>query len=207
MNVLIADDHPFTLNGTRSFVSELGYTVVGLCSSGKKALEEIRSKKPDIAILDINMPEMDGIMVLERIFNQGITTKVILLTMHKELSLYRKASEFNAYGYLLKEHAVTELKKCLETVAGGQRYLSESLREELIPDTSKTFETEILKLTFAERKVIELVAQNKTSREIGELLFISEKTVENHRTNIIRKLDLPKEKNALLSWALQNRKG
>ena len=206
MTVLIADDHPFTLHGTKTFVSELGYSVVGLCSSGKKALEEIRSKRPEIAILDINMPEMDGIAVLERIFILGIPTKVILLTMHKELSLYRKASEYNAYGYLLKEHAVSELKNCLRTVDSGNKYLSESLRSELIQDTNQNYETEIQKLSFAERKVIDLVAQNKTSKEIGELLFISEKTVENHRTNIIRKLNLPKEKNALLTWAIQNRK-
>jgi DNA-binding NarL/FixJ family response regulator len=206
MTVIIADDHPFTLHGTKSFVTEVGYTVVGLCTTGKKALEEIRSKRPDIAILDISMPEMDGISVLERVFNLGIPTKIILLTMHKELSLYRKASEYNAFGYLLKEHAVSELKNCLKAVADGTRYLSESLRAELIPDTNQNYESEIQKLSFAERKVIDLVAQNKTSKEIGELLFISDKTVENHRSSIIRKLNLPKEKNALLTWAIQNRK-
>jgi DNA-binding NarL/FixJ family response regulator len=205
ITVLIADDHPFTLNGTKSFVTELGYTVVGLCSSGKRALEEIRSKKPDIAVLDINMPELDGITVLEKTFNAGLSTKIILLTMHKELSLYRKASEFSIFGYVLKEHAITELKNCLEMVAKGERYLSESLRSELIQDTNEEYENEIQKLSFAERKVIELIAQNKTSKEIGNLLFISDKTVENHRTNIIRKLNLPKEKNALLTWALKNR--
>jgi DNA-binding NarL/FixJ family response regulator len=204
MNILIADDHPFTLNGTSSFVKELGYNVVGLCSTGKKAFEEVRSKKPDIAILDINMPEMDGIAVLERIFVMGISTKVILLTMHKELSLYRKACEYSIYGYVLKEHAVTELKNCLTAVTAGERYLSESLRKELVQDTHQSYETEIQKLSFTERKVIDLISQKKTSREIGELLFITEKTVENHRANIIRKLDLPKEKNALLVWALQN---
>lgn len=78
MNVIIADDHPFTLQGTKNFVSELGYTIVGLCSNGKKALDEIKSKKPDIAILDVSMPEMDGITVLERVGFLGLSTKVIL---------------------------------------------------------------------------------------------------------------------------------
>lgn len=205
MTILIADDHPFTLHGTSNFVAELGYTILALCSNGKKALEEILSKKPGIAILDINMPEMDGITVLERVFQLGLSTRVVLLTMHKEVSLYRKASEYNVAGYVLKEHTLLELQNCLAAVASGRNYVSDSLRDELVADTQDAYESEIQKLSFAERKVIELVALNKTSREISELLFITEKTVENHRSSIIRKLDLPKEKNALLVWVMANR--
>jgi DNA-binding NarL/FixJ family response regulator len=204
MTVLIADDHPFTLMGTLSFVKELGYTVIASCSDGKSALQLIRSERPDLAILDINMAGMDGISVLEKVSNTGLGTRIILLTMHKETSLYRKASQYNVFGYLLKEHAITELERCLSVVAAGNKYVSTSLFAGLIEDSSEDYQTQISKLSFAERKVIELIALKKTTKEIAQLLFISEKTVENHRTSIIRKLNLPKEKNSLLLWAIEN---
>jgi DNA-binding NarL/FixJ family response regulator len=203
MKILIADDHPFTLQGTKSFVESYGYKVIDTCSNGISALNLITLHLPDIAILDINMPGLDGLDVARKVQESKIKTKVILLTMHKEMTIFKKANEYGIYGYILKEHAQTELEKCLTEVKNGNRYVSEFLEDDLVVD-NKNNNDELIKLTLSERKIVELIAQQKTSKQIAELLFLSEKTVEGHRSNIIEKLGLPKEKNTLLIWAIQH---
>ena len=203
MKILIADDHPFTLQGTKSYVESYKHTVIDMCSNGISALNLIRLHSPDVAILDINMPGLDGLDVAKKVFENKLKTKVILLTMHKEMTIYKKATEYNIYGYILKEHAHTELKKCLQEVEKGNRYVSQFLQDDLIADVVNG-NNELSKLSLSERKIVELIAQQKTSKQIAELLFISEKTVEGHRTHIIEKLGLTKEKNTLLKWAIQN---
>lgn len=204
MNILIADDHPFTLQGTKSFVESYGYKVLDACSNGIAALNLIRLHHPDIAILDINMPGLDGLDVAKKVQEAKLNTKIILLTMHKEMTVYKKAKEYGIYGYILKEYAQTELQKCLDEVKIGNRYVSAFLEVDLIVDNS-SLDHSLAILTLSERKIIELITQQKTSKQIAELLFLSEKTVEGHRSNIIEKLGLPKEKNILLKWALQNK--
>ena len=203
MKILIADDHPFTLQGTKSFVESYGYKVIDVCSNGISAFNNIQLHSPDIAILDINMPGLDGLDVAKKVQENRLKTKIVLLTMHKEMTIYKKATEYGIYGYILKEHAQTELKKCLQEVKKGNCYVSEFLENDLFVD-NKNNNDELSKLTLSERKIVELVAQQKTSKQIAELLFLSEKTVEGHRSNIIEKLGLPKEKNTLLIWAIQH---
>ncbi|MEO8517457.1 MAG: response regulator transcription factor [Flavobacterium sp.] len=202
MKILIADDHPFTLQGTKSFVESYGYKVADACSNGISALNLIILHQPDIAILDINMPGLDGLDVAKRVQEDKMWTKVILLTMHKEMTLYKKATEYGVYGYILKEHAQTELEKCLDEVKKGNKYVSPFLEDDLII-SSQTNLGDLANLTISERKILEQVAQQKTSKQIAELLFLSEKTVEGHRSKIIEKLGLPKEKNSLLKWAMK----
>lgn len=202
MNILIADDHPLTLQGTRSFLESNGYRVVDTCSNGTAAFSRIQLLMPDVAVLDINMPGMDGLDVAGKIQEHKIRTKVVLLTMHNEITLFNKSQEYGVYGYILKEYALTELKNCLETVRSGKRYVSESLRRNLVADMSQS-DDELSKLTFSERKIVELIIQQKTTKQIADLLFLSEKTIEGHRSNIIEKLGLPKEKNILLKWAMR----
>lgn len=204
MRILIADDHPFTLMGTKAFVESLKFNVEDVCSNGITALNLIKSHQPDIAILDINMPGLDGLEVLEKVFTQKLKTKVILLTMHKEMTVFKKASQYEVSGYILKENAQEELALCLEVVVKGHQYVSKNLERELHIDSSNQTEDQLNTLTFTEKKILELVAQQKTSKQIAEMLFISEKTVEGHRTNIIQKLGLPKEKNTLLIWAMKH---
>ena len=203
MKVLLADDHPFTLQGTKSYIESIGYKVINTCSNGVSALNLIKLHSPDIAILDINMPGLDGLDVSKKVFKNKLKTKIILLTMHKEMTIYKNAKQYNIYGYILKEHASTELEKCLLAIKNGNRYVSEHLQDDLIVDNQKKL-TELTQLTLAERKIVSFIAEQKTSKQIAELLFLSEKTVEGHRTNIIEKLGLPKEKNTLLKWAIQN---
>lgn len=208
MAILIADDHPFSLQGTKAFVESLGYTVSDICSNGITALNMIKVHQPQIAILDINMPGMDGLEVLEKVFTERLNTKVVLLTMHREMTIYKKASACNVYGYLLKNFAAAELETCLEEVCKNRKYISSHITQELV-NNHTGIDDDIVKLSFTEKKIFELIIQHKTSRQISDLLFIAEKTIEGHRRNMIEKLGLPKEKNALLHFAAQylERKG
>lgn len=205
MKILIADDHPFTLQGTKSYVESYGYTDIDACSNGTAALNLLKLNTHDIAILDINMPGLDGLDLAKAVYENGWKTKVILLTMHKEMTIYKKAQEYKIFGYILKENAHPELQKCLKQIIANQPYISVKLEDDLAHGNSKA--TALLnKLTLSERKILELIKLQKTSKQIAELLFLSERTVEGHRSNIIEKLELPKEKNALLIWALQHSK-
>lgn len=204
MRILIADDHPFTLAGTKAFVESLNYTVEDICSNGIAAFNLIVTHQPHVAILDINMPGLDGLEVLEKVAQQKLPTKIILLTMHKERTIYNKAKSLGVLGYVLKENAQEELGFCLKAIIKGELYISKNLESELHIDSANKPEEFLNKLTFTEKKILELVAKQKTSKQIAEMLFVSEKTVEGHRTNIIQKLELPKEKNALLIWAMKH---
>lgn len=200
---VIADDHPMTLLGTKGFVENLGHRVMETATNGIAALNLIVVHQPNAAILDVNMPGMDGIAVVMALNAKHIPTRVILLTMHREMSLYQRATELNVWGYVLKDRAEEELQNCIETVLKGERFVSPGLLSDLLPDPANNLAL-LDQLTVTERKIVELVAQRKTTKQIAELLFISEKTVEGHRSHIIEKLKLPKEKNALLIWALSN---
>ena len=127
MKILIADDHPFTLQGTKSFVESYGYKVIDTCSNGISALNLVLLHLPDVAILDINMPGLDGLEVAKKVQEAKIKTKVILLTMHKETTIYKKAMQYEIFGYILKEHAQTELEHCLVEVKNGNKYISSFL--------------------------------------------------------------------------------
>lgn len=203
-NILIADDHPLTLFGTKAFVEHLGYKVIETCSNGLSAYTLIKVHKPKIAILDINMPGLSGLEILEKIHTEGLQTKVILITMHKEYSIYKKALEYNVGGYLIKETATNELDLCIKVVLSGNNYLSESVRNELVLDNAQQGSEELNKLTLMEQKIIELIREQKTSKQIADVFFVSEKMVEKYRSSIVEKLGLPKEKNVLLKWAMNN---
>ena len=201
MKILLADDHLMILQGTKSYLESLGYTIDELCSNGRVALNLIEMRKPDIAILDINMPEMSGLEVAKNVQIRKLPCKIVLLTMHNENNIYKKAMEYGVYGYLLKNFSGNEIDECLKTVAQNERYTSPHLAAKLITNDA---DDSLAKLSITERKIVELISQQKNNKQIGELLFISERTIEWHRRNIIEKLDLPKGKNTLLTWTLQN---
>lgn len=198
--IVIADDHPLTLAGTASFVQNLGYQIKAMCNNGISAYNSITLHNPELALLDINMPGMDGLDVLQVLADRRLRTRVILLTMHNEYDIYQKAKDLGVWGYVIKEEAMTELKPCIESVLKGEHWAS----NKLINQHSAIAESRLNDLTMVEQKIIDLVKGNKSTKQIADLLFISEKTVEKHRSRIIEKLNLPKEKNALLHWAIQN---
>jgi DNA-binding NarL/FixJ family response regulator len=203
--VIIADDHPITLAGIKTFVEKLGYIVLSTYNNGTNAYNNIASLKPDIAILDLSMPGMNGLEVLEKVRKHNKTIKIIIYTMYTETTLFDKAVKLGVNGYILKEFAIEELETCLETLKFKKEWFSPRLNETLVFKETDTAQEKMLALSPAERKIVSLIAQEKNSKHIADMLFISEKTVENHRSNIIKKLQLPATKNALLIWALEHK--
>lgn len=205
--ILLADDHPITVMGTKGFVESLGYTVVDVCDNGIAAYNSILARQPHIALLDMSLPGMSAIEILEKMARQRSRTKVVVLTMHNEASIFNRARALGAKGYVLKEFAVRELQTCLAEVSNNKSWFSPKLTQALVTNTRHTDSESFRRLSFSEQKIVQLIAREHTSKAIAQLLFLSEKTVENHRSNIIKKLGLPAEKNALLIWALKNSGG
>jgi DNA-binding NarL/FixJ family response regulator len=199
--IILADDHPILLKGLGDFLSDLGYIILGTAKDGLSAFNLIKEFSPDLAILDMEMPLMTGLEIAAKC--QGQKTKIILLTFHKELYLYQQAKELNLSGYILKEFALDDLSTAISKIMEGGQFFSEKIFEELMEDSIDQNENP---LTPSEIKIVRLIAQGLSSKEIAELLFVSERTVEKHRSNMISKLNLEKKHNSLLVWAQQNKK-
>lgn len=185
------------------------YNIVSTENNGLKAYESIKRFKPDIAILDISMPVMTGLDVVREINKEECESKFMILTMYNDEEYFSKAIDLGVKGYILKENAEDELLDALKTIMTGKHYISPALTEFLIIKNKKKKSIiqkhpAIEDLTQTERKVLTLLAENKTSREIAKELFISPKTVENHRSNIITKLGL-KGRNQLFLFAFKNK--
>lgn len=200
--IIIADDHPLLLKGLSDFLMEKGYNVVGSGNDGREAYNLIVQEQPDIAILDIQMPFMSGIEIAQKCRTNNIPTKIVLITLHKEKELYQKAKDLNIFGYILKEFALEEIETCIQTVKTGKPFFSEKLKE--LIGVVFYEDSELNKLTPSEKKILKLIAQDKTNKEIASQLFISYRTVEKHRSNIITKLCLEPKTNSLLIWAKEN---
>lgn len=200
--IITADDHPLLLKGLNDFLLEKGYTILDSATNGKKAFELIKKLQPDIAILDIQMPELSGLEIAKLCNNLKIKTKIIIITFHKEASLYFEAKELKIYGYLLKDFAIEEIENCISSVLENRPYFSKKIKD-LLHLKSNTNQI-LVDLTPSERKILKYIANDKTNKEIADLLFISPRTVEKHRSNIIQKLNLESKTNALLIWAKEN---
>jgi DNA-binding NarL/FixJ family response regulator len=209
--LLIADDHPIFRKGLMDLLQHSFPKVKIIeCHNGTEAIDGILKQKPDIAILDINMPEANGLDVCKRVIKEQSTTKIIILTMYQEKEMIKNAMLSGAMGYILKDNAVDEIMDCVNTVANGENYIGTAMlpyhNELSIEDKKKQQLVEGLKaLSQAELKTLKLVSQNKTSKEISELLFLSEKTVENYRSRICQKLELPPRNNSLVIWISENK--
>lgn len=200
--IITADDHPLLLKGLNDFLTENSYNLIGSAVNGNDAYALIASQKPDIAILDIQMPGLSGLGIAKKCLENKLNTKIILITFHKEASLYFEAQELKIYGYLLKDFAMEELENCLSSVINGTPYLSKKIKETLELTSPKNNKLKLL--TPSERKILKHIAADKTNKEIADLLFISPRTVEKHRSNIIIKLELEPKTNSLLIWAKEN---
>ena len=207
--ILIADDHPIFRKGLAEVISSGSeYSVIAECGDGVSALRMIKELKPDVALLDIQMPKLTGFEVLKAVNEAQLTTNVIFLTMHSEENIFEKAMDLGAKGYLLKESVTDDILLCLKNVLAGRFYVSGSISDYLIRLTTKlkagNERTGLQKLTSTEMKVLKLIAEKLSSKEIAERLFVSVRTVENHRNNICIKLDLHGA-NALLPFAIENK--
>jgi len=186
IRTLIADDHIMFRQGLITLLNTAeDIDIVAECGDGRKALELIRSLEPDIAVLDISMPLMDGISIAQSIRTMGIATHVIMLTMHDDVLVYTRAVSAGASGYILKDDAYEELLNALRTVAAGGSAISPSMRNVSLEPDLRTPD-----LTEREKQILRLIAHGCTNRMIAEHLGISIKTVNNHRANLMGKLNL-----------------
>lgn len=204
ISILAADDHPILLKGLRDELLNLGYNVLEGAANGLKALEIIISKKPKIAILDINMPFLTGFEVIEKCQLESLKTKFIILTYYKEKGFVLKAKNMNISGYLLKDEPISEIHKCIQEVLNGKFYASKTFEDVFNNEISPEIE-KIKFLSPSERTIIRLVADENTSKQIAEILSISIRTVDKHRSNIITKLDLPSTSDSLFFWVKSNK--
>lgn len=200
--VVIADDHPILLKGLYDFLSESGLDIVGIANEGQSALTQIIRFKPQLAILDMEMPNKTGLEIASECKKLDLRTKVILLTLHKELYLYHQAKQLNLSGYILKEFALEDLSKAISIILGGGQFFSEKIFEGI---KESKFQSNENALTSSEIKILRYIAEGFATKEIANKLFISERTVDKHRSNMIVKLQLEKKHNSLLIWAQKNR--
>jgi DNA-binding NarL/FixJ family response regulator len=161
-------------------------------------------QKPDIAILDVQMPKLDGFEVAKIVIKEKLATKIIFLTMFKDVELIKKVFDLGVKGYVLKENAVNDIVTCIESVAENKFFISPQASDLLFKQKEQKKKPVDEKLTHSEKKILSLIAQDKSSKEIAEELFVSVKTIENHRSNICKKLGITGN-SALLIYALKNK--
>lgn len=204
ISIIVADDHPILLNGLIEELRKFNYRVVSGADNGAKALDKIIDLKPQIAILDVEMPYLSGIEVIQKCREKNLPTKFIILTSHKEKGLILQTQELQIMGYLLKDEPFSEVHRCIQSILKGEPYYSKTFNDiisnEISPELDK-----IRFLSPSERTIIRLVAQDMSSKEIGIQLSISSRTVEKHRANIISKLGLDSHMDALSLWAKENK--
>src|SRR5262249_28669388 len=169
--------------------------VVGEAGDGVRALAQIQQLKPDVAVLDIDMPEMDGLTVAREIQRKKIAVQIVLLTIHREEELFQEALNLALKGYVLKDTATTTTIASIKATARGQAFISPQLSALVLKRRERSDALARQKpglgaLTPMERRILKLIADDKTSKDIAAQLFISYRTVETHRTNICRKLEL-----------------
>ena len=210
ITVVIADDHPIFRQGLKQAIeSNPQIKVVGEAGDGEAALDAMRSLTPDVVVLDINMPRRNGFEVAKNMRENGIQIATIFLTMYDEEDAFNRAMDLGVKGYILKDGAVTDIVAGIRAVASGEHFITPSLssflinrvnRASLLRDHKIGFDS----LTEAERRILKLIAEQRTSKQIAAELFISPRTVDNHRANICEKLQIHGS-NALLKFALEHK--
>jgi len=208
--VIVADDHPIFRQGLiRSIQETGGFTVVGEAEDGNQALDLIERLHPEIAVVDIAMPTMDGLALIRAASARSLDCSFVIMTMYKEEGYFKEALELGVKGYLLKENAASDLVQCLRFVAKGRRFVSSAMSDYLVsasmllPNRAE-YRNPLQALTPGERRILRLIAENKTSKEIAEALNMSFRTVQTHRAHICRKLQL-EGFNKLLQFAIEHR--
>ena len=201
--LLLADDHPLMRHGVKAILSEEGFEVIGEASDGHEAMMLARELKPDIAILDISMPLLNGIDAAREIMKDSPRTKVILLTMYPQDRFVLAGIRAGITGFVLKSKAASGLIQAITAVYQGDVYLSPGVSKSLVNAYLQNASVCMDPLSTREREVLQLIAEGKNMKEAGSLLGISAKTAESHRTNIMQKLEIH-EMAGLVRYAIRH---
>lgn len=210
IQILIADDHPIFRGGLRSVIErERGFRVIAEAETGLEALQLIKELQPAVAVLDLDMPEADGFAVAREIQKLRLRINVVILTMYKDAAHFEQAISLGVRGFVVKDGAASEIVGCIKTVLAGKEYFSPAVSSHLLKRIYRTEQlnkkTNIEDLTPTERRILSLLAELKTSKEIAVELGVSVRTIENHRAHICQKLDL-QGSHALAKFAIQYKK-
>jgi DNA-binding NarL/FixJ family response regulator len=209
ISIVIADDHPLFRKGLREVIeAEKHLRIMGEAGDGEAAVQLIDTHKPEVAVLDIDMPRLNGLDVCERVLNPSSTVGIIILTMYDDEALFERAMHLGVKGYVLKDSAADDIVQGIEMVARKGYFISPSLTGHVMRDSPLRSSSEdrlgLLQLTPAERRILNMIATEMTSAQIADELHISPRTVEHHRSNIIGKLGLSGQY-ALVRFALQHK--
>lgn len=196
IRVLLAEDHTIVRKGLRSLLdAEPGIEVVGEAEDGRQAIEKVEQLMPDVVLMDITMPVLNGLEATRQIKKLFSQIKVLILTVHSTEEYIFQILQAGASGYLIKQAAVEELISAIQAVYRGDTFLSPSMSRIILKESSRQTSTttekdNLARLTDREREVLQLVAEGRSNREIAQLLHVTVKTVEAHRAHVMEKLDL-----------------
>ncbi len=205
IKIYVADDHPLFLKGLIDTLQDAtDFELLGYAYDGKTALDQIQLMKPHIAILDMDMPYMNGIEVAKVLLNTNPAIKILILSMHKESDIVKASMALGIHGYIFKDDTVNDLVTGLRAITNGEYFTSSIAENKSTRIYLEDIENLLYTLTKMERIVLDCIADQLSTKDIAEKLFISPKTVENHRSNISRKLKL-KGNNSLLRFALNSK--
>lgn len=203
INLLIADDHKVLIDGFVSLFDKIeNFQVVAVVNNGAEVLEKLKEVEVDIAILDINMPVLNGVETCKRIKKEFPSVKVIALSMYKESSFVKRMMQNGAKGYVLKSDSASTLIEAVNTVASGKDYYSDQLKDILINHIIQEKTLDINSITKREKQVLKLIAKGSTTKDMSELLFVSEHTIISHRKNLLSKFNA-KNTAELVSMAME----
>jgi two-component system, NarL family, response regulator NreC len=190
IRVFLADDHALVRQGLRALLEREGFQVVGEASNGQEAVRLVPDVRPDVAVLDISMPILNGLDAARELQKSSQKTRTILLTRHDEDQYVTEALRAGVRGYVLKSQAATDLVHAIQQVCRGEIYLSPGISRAVVEAFLSRTPFPVDPLTSRERQVLQLVGEGKSSKEIAVLLGISIKTAESHRTRLMGKLDI-----------------
>lgn len=196
IRVLIAEDHLMVRAGIRALLEKAGdIHILGEVSNGQEAIEMTNDLKPDVLIMDIMMPRLNGIQAAENIRKLNLPTRILLLSMYSDEGLIYQALQSGVKGYVLKSSVSDELLWAVHTIAGGKTYLSSQISEIVVenavhPRPPGQDHDPLSNISPREKEILQLIAEEHTSGEIAKMLFISEKTVEKHRASLMEKLNV-----------------